>query len=132
MIFTLYFGCKFIKELHMPLVSVSLSKPAEMTCKRFLALAPSREMIDLAHAGRTNEYSNLYTSHVLSRLDPVDTYRELDGSVLLCWEKTGKFCHRHPIASWLEEAVGIPVLELDEAAAAALNTLEALQTRRIA
>ena len=134
MIFTSYFGNQFIKELNMPLVSVCIATDIHVSRKRFLALAPTLEMtlkmLDLDNQGKSADCTELYTSHVLARLEPVATYHELDGSVLLGWEEPSKFCHRHIIASWLEEASGMPVLELDEAAAAALGTLKAL--RRIA
>lgn len=86
-------------------------------------------MIELAHAGKTEEYTRRYRSEILSGLNPLEVYSELDNSVLLCWERAGAFCHRRIVADWLENAVGKPVLELDEAEAAAFKTFLALQKR---
>ena len=54
-----------------------------------------------------------YPEVVLSRLDPVKVYHVLDNSVLLCWESPEKFCHRHIVAQWLEEATDNKVMEFD-------------------
>lgn len=54
-------------------------------------------------------------------------WKELDGSVLLCWEKSGAFCHRRLVAEWLEDAVGEKVQELDEDSATAFELMTALK-----
>ena len=112
MIHTSYFGNRAISKFGLRLVAISLDVPRSFNCKRYPALAPTRSMIELAHEGRTEEYTEQYTEHVLSRLDPVKVYEELDGSILLCWEKAGKFCHRRLVAEWLERATGKRVPEL--------------------
>lgn len=56
----------------------------------------------------------LYQEFILSRLDPLQVAQELgQGSILLCWEKPGEFCHRIVVADWLREA-GIEVEEYEE------------------
>lgn len=42
-----------------------------------------------------------YNEHVLKRLDVKSVAEALDGKVLLCWEGSGKFCHRHLVSQWL-------------------------------
>jgi len=45
----------------------------------------------------------------LSKLDPVSVVEELKTKsqgqpvVLLCYEKSGSFCHRHLVAEWLNK-----------------------------
>ncbi len=112
MIHTSYFANRKIRELGLRLVAISLSVPIGFKSERYLKLAPTREMISLAHDGRTKEYTEIYTSEILSELDPVKVYKELDGSVLLCWEKAGKFCHRQIVADWLEQATGKRITEV--------------------
>ena len=111
MILTSYFANKSIWDAGLRLVAVSLSVPRGFYCERYPALAPSRALINLAHEGRFDEYTRLYVEQVLSRLDPLKVYRELDGSILLCWEKAGKFCHRRLIADWLAKDTGYDVKE---------------------
>ena len=129
MIFTSYFASKLIKGGDLRLVSIALTT-RYVKCERFKALAPTREMIELAHAGNFDEYTMLYRKEILSTLDPLKVYEELDGAVLLCWEKAGKFCHRRLVADWLEKATGNAVDELDEDALSALRLLAALRKRR--
>jgi len=66
-------------------------------------------------------YLTLY-SEILSRLDPDEVCDRLlsfgDVPVLLCWERGhdchvgSKWCHRHLAAQWLEDCLGIEVLEV--------------------
>ncbi|HIT61882.1 MAG TPA: hypothetical protein IAC38_00335 [Candidatus Caccovivens faecavium] len=65
-------------------------------------------------------YTKLYYEQVLNNLNPQEVYNELgDNAVLLCYEKyadieQGKtFCHRHMVAKWLEEKLGVEVKELE-------------------
>jgi hypothetical protein len=48
-------------------------------------------------------YETLYKRDVLSKLDVNKVAKDLDGKVLLCFEKSNDFCHRHIIAKWLNE-----------------------------
>lgn len=112
MIRTSYFANRAVSESGLRPVAISLDIPPGYQCNRYPALAPTRAMIKLAHEGRTEEYTEQYTSQVLARLDSQTVYEELDGSILLCWEKAGKFCHRRLVAEWLERATGEVVSEL--------------------
>lgn len=47
-------------------------------------------------------YIEEYYKQVLSNLDPEIVYKELDHSILLCYEDSDQFCHRHIVAAWLE------------------------------
>lgn len=65
-------------------------------------------------------YTKLYYEQVLNNLNPQEVYNELgDNAVLLCYEKyadieQGKtFCHRHIVAKWIEEKLGVEVKELE-------------------
>ena len=41
------------------------------------------------------------------------TKNKCDNMILLCYEKSGDFCHRHVLADWLEENFGYRVEEYD-------------------
>jgi len=56
-------------------------------------------------------YIENYYNEVLSKLDPEEVYRDLNNSVLLCYEDSNEFCHRHIVAEWLELTLGIKVFE---------------------
>ena len=59
-------------------------------------------------------YKERYQETVLDRLNPKIIANRLksfgDNVVLLCYEKTGEFCHRQLVADWLRTA-GVPVCE---------------------
>jgi len=58
-------------------------------------------------------YIKNYQKEVLDKLNPQQVYEELgEDAVLLCWEKTGQFCHRHLVAKWLEKELGVKITEL--------------------
>jgi len=57
-------------------------------------------------------YIRKYYKQVLSCLDEVKIYEELDESVLLCYEEHNQFCHRHIVAAWLELLLGVSVWEV--------------------
>ena len=57
-------------------------------------------------------YINKYYETVLSKLDPKEVYDALDGRILLCFEDSDGFCHRHIVAEWLELCLGVKVHEV--------------------
>ena len=58
------------------------------------------------------EYIEAYKKEVLDKLDVDKVAKDLDGKVLLCYEKTGAFCHRNIVREWLNEN-GYKCKELD-------------------
>lgn len=56
-------------------------------------------------------YVQEYWNQVLSKLDPEEVYKELEYSVLLCYESEAEFCHRHIVAAWFEILLDIKVPE---------------------
>lgn len=109
-------------------VAVSISgdrgKMVNFEGKCFPALAPKFEFWKIWHEniGKINEEENTayyireYVSKVLNHLDPNKVFKELDNSILLCYEPSLEFCHRHIVAFWLEKNLNIIVPEviLDE------------------
>lgn len=57
-------------------------------------------------------YRDRYYKDILSKLDPLDVYLELQDKVLLCYEVPGDFCHRHLVAEWIYDNLGFQVKEL--------------------
>lgn len=48
-------------------------------------------------------YKFLYIRDVLSKLNPIEYGLKYQDKVLLCFEKSGDFCHRHIVAEWLSK-----------------------------
>ena len=59
------------------------------------------------------EFTHYYKNIVLRGYNPIKWGERLQGKVLLCWEKSGTFCHRHIVADWLEKA-GFEVKEWEK------------------
>lgn len=106
MIQTSYFGrAKGLENA----VAISQGVPKWFSGARYLALAPSWGLVK-----EKNEtiYTRRYQAEVLAKLNPVHVADDLEGKILLCWEKPGEFCHRRLAAEWLERNLLIEVPEL--------------------
>lgn len=57
-------------------------------------------------------YIEQYYIQVLSKLSPEEIYKELDYSILLCYEDNMEFCHRHIVAAWFEILLDIEIPEI--------------------
>jgi hypothetical protein len=106
-----------LPELAVP-VGISRGTPRRMRgCRRLRALEPGPWFRSVA----PKRYLELYRG-ILDQLDPAEIYDLLiafgDYPVMLCWESasdcdSGKtFCHRHLVAQWLEDRLGILVEEV--------------------
>jgi hypothetical protein len=99
-------------------IGISRSAPRRISgYRRLRALEPGEWFRSVAPA----RYLDLYRE-ILNRLDPAEIYDRLisfgEHPVMLCWE-TGTachsgetFCHRHLVAQWLEDRLGVEVLEV--------------------
>ena len=64
-------------------------------------------------------YIKHFNSEVLETLKAEEVYKDLEklsngnDCVLLCYEKSSDFCHRHLVANWLKENLNIEVVEYD-------------------
>lgn len=111
MILTSCFGKRNLKKSGLTPVAISLTVPKNFHGRRYTALAPTWEMIRLAHEWKKEEYTKIYQEQVLAWLDPKKVYEELDGSVLLTHDDFLPFSHRELVAEWLEKGTGNPVKE---------------------
>jgi len=95
-------------------VSISLSKPKWYQCREYKTLSPSWNLLNKYKQDKDEEYYiKHYYKEVLDKLDPKQVYDELgESAVLLCWEKSGEFCHRRIVSNWLKEKLGIEVDEI--------------------
>jgi uncharacterized protein YeaO (DUF488 family) len=95
-------------------VSISLSTPKWYQCKEYKKLAPTWELIKKYKSDRDEEYYiEHYYKNILNFLDAKKVYEELgENAVLLCWEKSGDFCHRRIVAEWLEKELKIEIKEI--------------------
>lgn len=110
-IYTSYFS-KF-KIVPTP-ISIARANPHWCQIPQMLEIAPSLILLYNYKQRITNpdEYTRIYQYDVLDRLNPQIVYNSLpDVCTLLCWEPPGQFCHRHLVAQWLRENLGVNVEE---------------------
>jgi len=102
MIYTSYFAN--IKKLppHLKTISISRFPPKWYEGESDLLLAPSKELLLGIKDGNISEeeYTKEYLDY-LNTLNPKEIEEKYKDSILLCYEKTGDFCHRHILTNWL-------------------------------
>ena len=76
---------------------------------------PSGALYDYKSGNLTKEaVENIYIEEVLEKLDPYKIIKDLgENAVLLCYEKSEDFCHRHIVAKWIYDKTGIIIPEYD-------------------
>lgn len=95
-------------------VSIALYEPTWYMGRQYKKLAPTKEILSKHLASRNNSrYTKMYYNDILLKLNPLEVYNELgEGSILLCYERSGVFCHRHIVAKWLMDNLDIEVNEI--------------------
>lgn len=95
-------------------VSISLYKPKWFNGEEYKQLAPPSFLLWKYKNGEVNndEYVEIYKKYTLEKLDASQVYEDLQDKVLLCYEKSSDFCHRHIVAEWIYEKLGIKVNEI--------------------
>ena len=101
-------------------ISGNRGRDANYEGKCFPKLAPKLSFFKIWHdnIGVISEeennkyYIEEYYKQVLSNLNPEEIYRELENSILLCYEDSKEFCHRHIVAAWFKILLDIEVPEI--------------------
>lgn len=109
------YTCYFAKYKHDNGISIALKSPDWFNGEAYSPLFPKWSFLKqyFKDKNETN-YIEQYNKLVLNQLDPIKVYKDLNGKVLLCWEKTGKFCHRRLVAEWLESSLNVQVFEIND------------------
>ena len=115
-VFTGYFA-QLKKYQSAGLIPISIARitPEWFKGQELKELAPSRDLLRRYKAGKLTEDS--YKTEYFHQLDQVKWKKVLkdleDNTILLCYEKTGTFCHRHLLAEYLKDA-GYDIKEFTE------------------
>lgn len=99
---------------HPNAVSIAGKAPDWYKGREYKKLAPKYWFFKkYKEDGDAEFYEEAYYDEVLDQLDAQKVLDELgEDAVLLCWESSEKFCHRHLVANWLEDELGITIEEL--------------------
>jgi len=117
-IYTSYFAVlKRILDNIVP-ISICLKAPPWFKGVQYKTLAPTNDIFSQQKANPDNDlYTARFTSEVLGMLNCEHVVNELtslsngNDVVLLCYEKSTSFCHRHLVAGWLNESLDNSVIE---------------------
>ena len=107
MIYTSYFSSKKYK----PEAGVSIARYCKfwkgpsydklMPPEYLLSWWKNLSVEEQQNCDNREQYKTAYVTRVLAQLDVHEIAKELDNTVLLCYEKSSDFCHRHIVAKWL-------------------------------
>ena len=100
---------------HPNAVSIAAKCPDWYDGREYKKLAPKYWFFKAYKDGEIteDEYRICFYEEVLDKLDAQVVYDELgENAVILCWEATGKFCHRHIVAEWLGKELNVEITEL--------------------
>ena len=110
MIYTGYFEkIETYKGKGLTPVSIAGFAPDWYDGIEYKKLAPKRDWWQKWHDEKLSNawYNEQYYKTVLTKLKAEDVARDLQkfgkNVILLCYEKSGEFCHRNIVANWLNE-----------------------------
>ena len=116
-IYTSYFGnSKKLQQAGIKVIGISLYPPRWFNGISLKQVAPTKSIL-FANGQTQEEYTRRYRSEVLSRQDIqqfLKTVEQASGGqdvALCCYEKPEDFCHRHILADWIKEKLGIEISE---------------------
>jgi len=106
-LFTSYFGrFRFEEEVQEFGVTITSYCPYWWEGKHYEKLSPPWILVQELKEGliTEEEYEEEYNK-ILAELDPKEVAEELgNGAIMICYCGKDKFCHRHLVAKWLQEA----------------------------
>jgi hypothetical protein len=116
-IYTSYFGnSKKLQQAGIKVIGISLYPPRWFNGISLKQVAPTKSIL-FANGQTQEEYTRRYRSEVLSQQDMqqfLKTVEQASGGqdvALCCYEKPEDFCHRHILADWIKEKLGIEISE---------------------
>lgn len=105
------------------LISISFDKgkSAGFEGKTMLELAPYREFFDIWRDNKgkipeeenTRYYIEQYYNKVLAKVNIEELLENEEDPILLCYEESSDFCHRHVLAEYINIKYGIVVPEIE-------------------
>lgn len=118
-IYTSYFanGAK-LKKAGIQMIGIALFPPKWFGGSSIPYVAPTWSI--LHNSKGSEEYTLRFKSEVLAKRDPQTFLKMIEAMsqgkdvALCCFEKPGDFCHRHIVAEWMKETLGIEVSEYEE------------------
>jgi hypothetical protein len=103
MIYTSYFAKmrKMTPEQQAKCMSIARFTPKGVNIPINTMLAPHWDILKKYKEDKDEESYTVAYKKQLAALNPHNIAKAMDGRILLCYEKSGDFCHRHLLADWL-------------------------------
>lgn len=118
MIYTGYYAkIKEYEKAGLQLVSIAGKAPAFYKDVQYKKFAPTWDIFSRWKSGEIDnfQYNEEFKSNVLDKLNKDEVRNFLNSFdrdiILLCYEKSGDFCHRHIVADWIETELSMRVEE---------------------
>lgn len=116
-IYTSYFGnSKKLQQAGIKVIGISLYPPRWFNGISLKQVAPTKSIL-FANGQTQEDYKRRYRSEVLSQQDMQQFLKTVEQAsvgqdvALCCYEKPEDFCHRHILADWIKEKLGIEISE---------------------
>lgn len=117
-VYTSYFSnAKRLGANGIEIVGIALYPPKWFTGVSIKSLAPSYSIFK--YSSTQEEYIARFKSEILSKLDAKSTYERIKSFsngkdvALCCFETPHEFCHRHLVAEWLNNELGLQIEEFN-------------------
>lgn len=120
-IFTTYFA-KLKKHSDILPIAICAKPPKGFSGPVLSELAPTFDILmQYKESGDEARYIARFNDEILGLISPQAVYNlieditranDADKAALVCFEKSGDFCHRHLVSAWLNNALGLTIEEL--------------------
>ena len=118
MIYTGYYAkLKKYQEAGLTPISIAGKAPNFYSGIQYKKFAPSWDIFSKWKSGEIDnfQYTERFNQEILGKLDKEEVKTFLNSFetdiILLCYEKSGDFCHRHIVANWIETELNEQVKE---------------------
>ena len=117
-IYTSYFGkLRRLKEKNILPISIAVGTPHWFFGRIYSPLMPRKEMLRMSEGAYRVEYGKILSMNppmrILRDLEQIASNNDVNDIALICFEAPEKFCHRHLVAEWFRDKLGIEVKEFD-------------------
>lgn len=115
-IYTSYYGNLKNLPNDIKKISISTTIPKKIVCDSYAPAAPPPEILKKYKQNEINEQE--YEQEYMQYLNTLDAQKVIHhlrklarnkDIVLLCYEKSEDFCHRHIFVKWLKEACNMQI-----------------------
>lgn len=118
------FTGNYFKCTHGNLISISFDKgkDAGFKGKCILDFAPNRDFFKIwknnigkiPEEENTKYYITEYYTKILSKINIESLLKDEHHPILLCYENSNEFCHRHVLAEFINIKYGVYVIEIEQ------------------